>query len=337
LKDIAAVLGVSHVTVSLALRGSSQIPPATRERVRAAAKTLHYVPDENAQRLKTGKSGKIAFVSLRLAYAFMGQVLAGMELRAYENGRYINNILTYSTWFQISKREEILSQILYGRQADAVIMASMHPDPLLVREFKRHEVPVILIEDQAPGCWSIRVDNVHGAREATRHLIQKGCGEIGIISGEVPGPGVELNATVPERNQGWEEALREAQREPEARLRTQVKFYNFNEGRIALDILLKQSPKLDAIFCAAGDRVAMGVMERARELGLRIGQDLKLVGYDDSEASRLLDPPLSSVPQPAETLGSEAMDMALEALDHPDATPREIVHKPELVVRASAA
>jgi len=337
LKDIATVLGVSHVTVSLALRGSSQIPPATRERVRAAAQSLHYVPDESAQRLKTGKSGKLAFVSLRLAHAFIGQVVAGMERRAYESGRYLNNILTYSTWFQVGARKQILSQILYGRQADAVVLASMHPDTDMVREFRRHGVPLVLIEDQAPGCWSVRVDNVHGAREATALLIRAGCRRIALVSGELPAEGIELNPTVPERRLGWEQALREAGREPEPGLQADVRFYEFSEGAGALDRLLKAEPGLDGIFCAAGDLVAMGIMERARELGLRIGKDLKLVGYDDLQASRLLDPPLSSVQQPAEILGAEALDLVLEALDHPARPPREIFHKPELRVRASAS
>jgi DNA-binding LacI/PurR family transcriptional regulator len=197
-------------------------------------------------------------------------------------------------------------------------------------------VPLVLIEDQAPGCWSVRVDNISGARDATRHLIEAGCRHIGLISGELPAAGVELNPTVPERRQGWEQALRDAGREPAPALQTDVKFYEFTEGRSALDALLKSEPKLDAIFCAAGDRVAMGVMERARELGLRIGQDLKLIGYDDLEASRLLDPPLSSVKQPAETLGAEALDLALEALDQPLKASYEIFHKAELIVRASA-
>jgi DNA-binding LacI/PurR family transcriptional regulator len=266
----------------------------------------------------------------------MGKVLAGMERRAYESGRYLNNILPYSTWFQTEKRDQILSQILYGRQADAVILASTHPDPLMVKEYQRHGVPVILIEDRADGCYSIRVDNVHGATLATRHLIGKGCRRIGIVHGSLPGPGMELNPTVPERKAGWELAMREAGLDPADSLRTEIRFYEFEEGRTALDTLLERNPDLDAVFCAAGDMVAMGVMDRAREKGIRIGPDLKLVGYDDLETSRLLDPPLSSVQQPAESLGAEALDLVLEALDHPDQEPREIFHKPELLVRRSA-
>lgn len=336
LKDIAAHLGVSAMTVSLALRGDSQIPQGTRDRVRKAAEDLRYVPQESGRRLRSGRSGRLAYVAARISHSFVGEILVGLEQRALDSGRFHNRILPFATWYHIDEREKVLREILYGGQADAVVMASMKPSPELVLEFQRHRVPVVLIEDQAPGCWSVKVDNIKGARQATDHLIGRGCGRLGLVVGQMPPEGVELNPTSLERRRGYQDALRAAGRAVDPALVADVAYFSFEEGRVALDALLKAEPKLDGIFCAAGDRVAMGIMERARELKRRIPQDLKLVGYDDLQASRLLDPPLSSVHQNAGELGAAALDLACEALDHPGREPKALVFDAHLEVRASA-
>ena len=333
LKDVARSIGVSHVTVSLALKSDPQIPASTRERVIKAAQALNYVPHEGAQRLKTGRSGKIAYVAARLAFGFAGHVLAGVEQRAFELGLYENAIQPYSTWYHISTREEILRQILYGGQAEAVILVSMYPSPEIVLEYKRHDVPLILVEAKAPGCHSVRVDNALGARLATECLIQAGCKQVALVAGQLPPQDVELNPTVVERRQGFADAMAAAKLGRKLPLIADIRFYEFEEGRQALDLLLKQQPKLDGIFCAAGDRVALGIIERARELGLRIPQDLKLIGYDDLLESRFLDPPLSSVSQPTAQLGAEAFDLAIYAIKNPGQGEKHLFHKPKLVLR----
>jgi DNA-binding LacI/PurR family transcriptional regulator len=336
LKDIAAQLGVSAMTVSMALRDDPQIPPATRERVRQAAKALCYVPQDSARRLRTGRSGRIAYVAARLAHAFVGELLVGIEARARETGRFHNRILPFSTWYHIDEREAVLRDILYGGQADAVVLASMHPSPELVQEYGRHGVPLVLIEDQAAGCASVRVDNVLGARLAVQHLVKQGCRHVGLLSGELPPDGIELNPTTVERRQGFQKALLEAGRAFRPELVADVRFFRFEEGMAGLAALLQAEPGLDGIFCAAGDRVAMGVMQGARERGLKLPQDLRLIGYDDLPSSGLLDPPLSSVRQDAEQMGALALDLAVEALDHPGQAPREIILQPQLMVRQTA-
>lgn len=335
LKDIAAALGVSHMTVSLALRGDSQIPPKTQARVREAALKLNYVPHEGAQRLKSGKSGKIAFVAARLSHAFLGQVLAGLEQRSHETGLYPNSILPFSTWYDTAQREAVLRQILYGGLADAVMLASMPPSPEMALEYKKHGVPLVLIEDRAPLCHSVRVDNVLGAKLATQHLIKAGCKHIALVVGELPPKGIELNPTTVERRKGYADAMKAAGRKVDPALTVPVKYFAFEEGEACLDPLLKAQPKLDGIFCAAGDRVAMGIMKRARELKLKFPQDLKLIGYDDLQSSALLNPPLSTVHQPIELLGSETFDLVIKALGHPELKEVDIMHKPELVLRGT--
>jgi len=336
LKDVAAALGVSPMTVSLSLRGDTQIPPATRERVRAAADLLHYVPMASGRLLKSGRSGRIAILASRIAHAFVGQVLAGVEQRTFELGRYHNAILPFSTWSRSAEKDKALNEIVYGGLADALIMVSMHPDPAMVRSMAEHGMPLVLIEDRVRGCHSVRVDNVQGAAAAARRLIETGCRNIALVVGELPKPGLEPNPTAVERREGFAAAFKAARRRQDPDLLVDIGFYTFEEGRAALDTLLDRCPRLDGVFCAAGDRVAMGLMERARERGLAIPGDLKVIGYDDLQGSQLLSPPLTTVRQPVEQMGAEALELAVQALDGLLPRERHIMHQPTLVVRGTA-
>ncbi len=333
LKDVAAACGLSHVAVSLALRGSPEIPPATRERILKAARDLRYVPDESARRLKGQGAGRIAYVASRLAHGFVGQVLAGMEERAFETRKYFNAIHPFSTWFQRAEREAALEKILYGGLADAVVLVSTKPDPATIAEFKRHGIPLVLVEDKAPGCHSVRVDNVLGAQLAAQRLLSLGCRRIGLVAGVVGGEGMDVNPTAVERRAGFAKALKAAGVKPGPSF--DIHAYD-REGPEALNALLKADPKLDAIFCAAGDKVALGIVQRARELKLKLPGDLKLIGYDDIELAGLLQPGLSTVRQPIQQLGAQAFDLAVAAAEGRLAEDTHLLFKPELVLRETA-
>lgn len=332
LKDIAAACDVSHVAVSLALRGSDEIAPATRERILKAARELCYVPDESARRMKGQRSGRIAYVASRLAHGFVGQVLVGMEERAFETRKYFNAIHPYSTWFHKAEREAVLKQILYGGLADAVVLVSTKPDAATIAEFKRHGLPLVLVEDKAPGCHSVRVDNVLGAQLAARRLLSLGCRHLGLAAGVVGGDGLDLNPTAVERRLGWAKALKTAGVKPGPVF--DIKTYERAEGRESLDALLKAAPKLDGIFCAAGDMAALGILERARQLKLKLPKDLKLIGYDDIDLASLIG--LSTVRQPIRDLGAQAFDLAVAAAEGRLAQETHLLFKPELILRETA-
>jgi LacI family transcriptional regulator len=322
------------VAVSLALRGSAEVSEATRERVLKAARALRYVPDESARRLKGGRPGRLAYVASRLAHGFVGQVLVGLEQRAFETKKYFNAIQPYSTWFQTKARDSVLEQILYGGLADAVILVSCKPSAAQSTEFKRHGVPLILVEDKAPGCHSVRVDNVRGAKLAVERLLAQGCRRLGLIGGRVGGSGLDLNPTTLERRQGFAAALKAAGLKPDPKADESVDYYESPDGRGALARLLSVQPKVDGIFCAAGDKVALGVLEEARARGLQVPRDLKLIGFDDIEAASLVG--LSTVRQPIAGLGMRAFDLAVAAVEGSLKKDTDVVFEPELVLRGTA-
>jgi DNA-binding LacI/PurR family transcriptional regulator len=181
----------------------------------------------------------------------------------------------------------------------------------------------------------VRVDNVLGAQLATQRLIQAGCRNIGLVAGVVGGEGMDLNPTAVERRLGFAKALKAAGLKPESRPVFDVHSYE-REGREALDTLLKQAPKLDGIFCAAGDKVAIGILERARELKLKLPRDLKLIGYDDIELAGLVHPSLTTIRQPIHELGVQAFDLAVAAAEGRLAGDTDLVFKPALVLRETA-
>ncbi|HET9869835.1 MAG TPA: substrate-binding domain-containing protein, partial [bacterium] len=252
-------------------------------------------------------------------------------------GRYVHGIHPYSTQHKTEVKEELLQQILYGRTADAVVVVTIRPSEKIVAEYAERKIPMILLENAIPGAHSIRVDNEQGGFLATDYLIRQGRRRIGLINGITqPPPGVDLVPSAQERLQGYRRALEtHGFKFDDGRV---VSFgnYLFEEGRQGLQTLLERDPKLDAVFCAGGDIMAMGVMAEAQAQGLKVPQNLALVGYDDMMASSLLKPALTTVRQPIVRMGVEAFETAVDAIDGKLKEDRNTVILPELIVRESA-
>jgi LacI family transcriptional regulator len=337
MKDIALRAQVTKATVSLALAGDERISAVTRQKVLKVARALHYAPHEAASRLARGKSDAIAFVAVRFAAPFVAAVLEGLEERAFSLGRYLRGIRPYSTFNQTAVKEEILKEILYARKAEAVILLSVAPSPTLAAEYKARGVPLVLIESDAVGAHSVRLDNKRGAFLATEALIKRGRKKIALFNGPTrPKAGEDADFQAQDRLEGYLAALRKHKIPPDKARIVSILHPHADEGAHAFEACVRKGQEFDAVFCAAGDAVAMGVMEAARFLKIRIPQDLSLIGFGDTPAAALLSPALSSVHQEFKELGSLAFDTAIEAIEGRLKTQRKIVIEPELVLRESA-
>jgi LacI family transcriptional regulator len=337
IQDIAERAGVTKATVSMVINQDHRITEKTRDKVLKIIKEMNYYPNQSARKLARGKSDVIAFVSARFAAPFIASVMDAFEQRAFQMGRYVHGIHPYSTQHKTEAKEELLQQILYGRTADAVVVVTIRPSQKVVDEYAARKIPLILLENTLPGCHSIRVDNLKGGLIATEYLIQKGRKRIGLINGVTqPPPGVDLVPSAVERLEGYRQALKNKGLEFTENRVVAYGNYLFEEGRMGLKTLLEKDPKLDAIFCAAGDIMAMGVMAEAKARGIRIPEDLALVGYDDMLASSLLKPTLTTVHQPLVQMGVQAFETAIDAIDGKLLEDRNILMQPELIVRESA-
>jgi LacI family transcriptional regulator len=337
MQDIADASGFTKATVSMVLSSDKRITEATKQRVLKVVRELGYVPNEAARRLSRGKSDAIAFVAVRFAAPFIASVMDGMEQRAYSRSRYLRGFQPYSTFNQASARDEILRDILLGRKAEAVVTLSLQPSDAICEEYRKKGVPLVLIETDHPLCHSIRVDNASGAYRATQYLIKKGRKRIVFINGVTnAASGEETNAPAVERLQGHKAALKDHGIPWDDSRLLKIKTYEAEEGALAFEQLQRKKVKFDAVFCAAGDVVAMGVMEAARFFKMRIPRDFSLVGFDDVPAAALLRPALSTVHQEFKELGSMAFDIAVEAIEGRLLELRKVLIDPELVIRESA-
>jgi len=284
----------------------------------------------------SGKSDAIAFVAVRFAAPVVASVLDGLEQRAFALSRYVRGIRPYSTFNQLSAKEEILREILYARKAEAVIMLTVKPSAEMAEEYKKRGVPLVLIENDMAGTHSIRVDNERGAYRATEALIKKGRKKIALFNGVTkPRPGEDLNLPALERLQGYKAALKKHRIPFDESRVVVVRNVEGEEGAHAFEQCLRKKLKFDAIFCAAGDAVAIGIMEAARYAKVRIPEDLSLIGFDDAPAASLLSPALSSVHQEFKELGSMAFDMAVDAIEGRLRSDKKILIDPELILRES--
>jgi DNA-binding LacI/PurR family transcriptional regulator len=336
IRKVAKLAGVSHMTVSNVINNKGRMSQKTREKVLRVMKEEDYYPSEAARVLSTGKKDVIAFVSARLASPFISEVLASIEDRAFEANKYVYGIEHFSTRRIESTGEELLNRLLFSKKVSAVIILSIQPSAEVVMKYRKKGVPLILLESSVIGAHSVRTDNVRASFEAVDYLAKKGRKRIGIIAGrQIIAANEELMPTSLERLKGYMDALRANGITFEPGFVEESSDYSFEDGVRALDNFIARKADLDAVFCPAGDLTAMGVMSRAKELGIKIPGDLAIIGYDDTLAAKLLSPALTTVRQPIAQMGRLAFDLALEAIQG-DIEDKVINLQAEMVVRESA-
>jgi LacI family transcriptional regulator len=337
IKDIARLAGVSKSTVSKAINNYGDIPESTKEKIRKIIKEHNFYPHESAQMLGRGKNNTIAFISSRISAYFTSEVLRAIEDRARTAGKYVHDIIPYSTFYDRKVSAELFKKILYGRKAAAVVALAMNPEPGILLEYKKAEIPVILIENRLESAHSVNTDNRGGGFMAAEYLIKKGRKNIGLICGwPIKSSKYGFSYATEERKAGFDEALKQYGIKPSRKYLELTTHYSIPEGIKLFDRFMKNGIKLDAVFCAAGDMTALGVMESAKKYGMRIPGDLAVIGFDDYFYSAYLNPPLTTVRQPINKLGAEVFDMAVEAIEGKPDFFKHIEIEPELIIRQSA-
>lgn len=329
MKDIAKDLGVSVITISKVLRDHPDIGDNTRERVLARIKELDYRPNLAARSLVTGRTYLVGLVVPDLLHPFFAEIAKSLSEVLRNNGYY----LIVSSSDEDPELEEQEINHLLARRLDTLIIASCRSTVDVLFRIEKQNIPYVLIDRNFPGLSPnfVGVDDEAVGRIATQHLIDIGCKRIAHIRGPETSPGVR-------RLEGYKRALAQDGRryieeyiiaEPKADVESRQR------GRDAMRELLKLKQKPDAIFCF-NDPLAMGAMNYALDQGLRIPDDIAIIGcgnlhYDDS-----LRVPLSSVDQHSRRIGEEAARLTLRILNSKiPPKPETVVLQPELIVRGS--
>ena len=323
-RDVAARAGVSAATVSRALRGSRSISEATRQRVEAAAAELGYTLAPHAS-----DRARVAVVMPFIDRWYFARVLDGVERTFADKGM----LVLIQRLVDLDDRRRALLGDIPRREADGVLLVNVPPAPDEAALLAERRIPLVLLGATLPGVASIEIDDVSAARVATAHLVDLGHRRIGLVSGR-PFERIPFTAP-PERRRGFLLAHKEAGLPWDPNLEVTADFTVRGGQRAAL-ALLDRPDRPTAVF-AESDEMAFGVLAAARSLGLRVPEDLSVVGIDDHDVSESLG--LTTVAQPVRTLGELAALQLAAMVGHQGQVPpaQRVMVPTTLVVRESTA
>jgi len=323
IREVARHAGVSNATVSNVLNRPGVVAPATRQRVLAAIEELGFVRNESARQLRAGSSRVIAYVVLDAANPFFTDVARGVEDAARKAGLAL--FLCNSASDDGREREYL--ELLHEQRVEGILITPVDAERLTDRG-----TPVVLVDRESNGTYcSVAVDDVLGGELAVTHLIENGHRRIAMIGGPLS------IQQVRDRREGAMRALANAGLPADALTFLETRSLQVAEGRGAGERLvgLPAARRPTAAFCA-NDLLALGLLQSMTQQGLKVPDDLAVVGYDDIEFAAAAAVPLTSVRQPREQLGRTAATLLL-AENEPGHEHRHVKFQPELVVRASSA
>ncbi len=324
IKDIAKAAGVSHSTVSRALSNNPLVAEATRSRIQKIAHDFGYTPNAIARGLVTQRTRTVGVIVTTLTDPFAGEIFRGIEEVAGDN----DYRLFLGTSHADPVREVNLVKGLREWRVDGVIVASSRVGALYMPLLKEIGVPIVLINNQQEGPFvqSVGVDNIESAAVATRFLIQQGHRVIAYIEGPPE------HSSSDDRLSGYQRALAQAQIpfDPTLVISGNGRFVSGEQ----VAQLLARSPVPTAIFCY-NDLTAIGALRALKSRGLRVPQDISLVGFDDVEFASYVDPPLTTICQPKDEMGRLAMQMLIDLLQGKAVT--NILVPGELILRESTS
>ncbi|MDO4784146.1 MAG: LacI family DNA-binding transcriptional regulator [Propionibacteriaceae bacterium] len=326
--DVAAAAGVSRGTVSRVLNDSPRVSPEARRAVEAAIKRTGYRRNPHAASLASGRNNAIAVLLTQPQQELFDDPTFSRLLQGVSDGLSGTDIALVLLLAGTEEERRRTARFLDSRHVDGVVHLSPHVADPMMDALVAAEVPVVVCGQlpegvSEPNLWSITVTDRQGAVDAVNHLTERGATTIGMIAGPTDAPGSI------QRLAGYREAMGERY-DPSLVVHGD---YAAESGRLGLAALLDARPDVDAVFCAS-DRMAAGAYETARSRGLRIPHDLRIVGFDGHALGTRLRPALTTIAQPIQDYGRQAVQMLLDATQ--GRLPGHRIFPTELVIRASS-
>ncbi|HEY9166923.1 MAG TPA: LacI family DNA-binding transcriptional regulator [Candidatus Kryptonia bacterium] len=326
--DIAREASVGIGTVSRVLNNHPSVTPETRKRVRDVAKRLNYQPHTYAQRLARRQSETISAIIPFFTNYFFIEVLQGVQDKISQLGY---DLVLYGV-NHVDQVEAYISRALQRGKVDGILFFSMKLPEKVIGRLKETNLPIVLVDTVSPDFDSISVANAEGAYAATTHLIELGHRNVGMINAQL------VSTPAVERLQGYRRAL-EGHGVPYSekliKTGTNIKQDGFNRdaGYEAMIEFLKMGPDMPKAFFVSSDIQAMGAITALSENGIRVPEDVSIVGFDDIELARHIR--LTTMRQPMFQMGVLAIERLVARMASPD---MEILHttfSPTLIVRES--
>ncbi|MEN3772824.1 LacI family DNA-binding transcriptional regulator [Priestia megaterium] len=323
--DVANEAGVSISTVSKVLNNTGSIAEKTRKRVRETMRELNYQPSVVASVKKRIQT--IGLLIPNIANPFMAEIARGIENHVKKYGF---SLMICSTDNNLKNEIEYIS-ILKQKYVDGVIIATGLKENKAIKELLKAEIPVTLLSRDVASLAvdTVLVDDFLGGYQATEHLISLGHEKIAIITEDINFP------TIQARVEGYKKALEEAGLEYDENLvfsnNTSV-----DEGNRSTRELLTSTSSPTAIF-ASTEFLAIGAIQGARELAVKVPEELSIIGFDNTVLSTICDPPLTTIAQPIQEMSQKVVELLVAEIENPKETKQRVVLSPRLVVRKSTS
>lgn len=324
LNDVAAHSGVSYQTVSRVINNHPNVAEKTRARVMESIRILNYRPNQAARSLVTKRSNTLAIIGFGTSFYGPAQMVANITRQAKASDYQV-------TLASVEKleRDEIASALadLRGQLIDGIIMiAPVISEDLAEISKVMGDIPFVQVDTRRqPGIASVVIEQAYGSRLATEHLLSLGHRQIAEISGPLNWHGAVM------RHVSWLETMQE---HGLATMMSVQGDWSSESGYRAINDLLNGGAEFSAVV-VGNDQMALGVIAGLHERGLRVPEDVSIVGFDDVPESAYYLPALTTVRQDFSALGEQSVDYLLSLIKHPKTPIHQRVLHPELVIRKS--
>ncbi len=334
IKDIARELGISPSTVSRALKDHPDISPETKKAVTKLAEELNYQPNSIALSLRQRKTNTIGVIIPEIVHFFFSTVISGIEDIAYGAGYSV--IISQSN--ESYDREVLDTKAMFNNRVDGILMSISKEtkDYSHIESVHKRGVPIVFFDRKCDAFDSstVMVDDFQGGYQATEHLIQQGYKKILHIAGPY-----NLDITR-QRKMGHKKALEDhgLTYEPGLIIQDEISTDEEHTKRLTLDFLKNAEYMPDAIF-ANNDITALGAIMAIKELGLKVPDDIGVVGFSNWQFTSMTEPTISTISQPGFQMGQEAARLLIREIEADDDVVLEPIHKTfptELIVRSSS-
>lgn len=326
--DIARELKISASTVSRALNDNPRISLKTKEKIKAVADSLGYRPNTLASNLRNKKSNTIGIVVPLINRHFFSSVISGAEDVAYKAGYTV--VISQSN--DLAAKEINIVQSMFSNRVDGLIISiAMQTDTFEhLKLFRKKHIPLVFFDRAVPEIETdkIVVDDFAGGYRVTQHLIDQRYKRIGHLAGP------QNLMTYYDRKNGYMEALRKNGIPYDESL-VIINTLTSDEGVTAIQQLMDLPHPPDAVFCG-NDTTALSVMIYLRDKGIRIPEDIGIVGFSNEPFSKVVSPSISTIAQPGFIMGQKAAELIIRKIENKERTYQTITLPTELIIRESS-